>query len=469
MNKWSFAYLYKLLKMRIRSFRFLNQAGNVLILIFSLLNVIYSFFKDPQLPEINPEWPKVQRPLRYPQDIRILPPPPPYIPYTEEELETATKFLNLPTWSRSYVHCSKPESEVTCSQIVRAYRVIKGWEDHIAKIPLEKRKYFILQHPVKGMGNKMTTDINGFTMALMSNRSVLVTSNYPVKSGVVFEHAYTFPPSVLVNRSQLPKELQKPSRHFKAIPCNFRWTCYPVNDVILSDEQFVGMDDLLYGPMIYTNKDTAKFARENFGLHCAYFVGNYFSHFPESAIQRAKEVLAEAPPNKKILGLHIRYHRAGQYYSHGFNQTMPIVYEEVDRRLAKEDLMLAVATDNLEIKKMMFERYGPRVLMTDALRKPDKDHTSAQRDMALILGADEICATYRSTFSWIIVSKSGRRAWWIEKEAPHWLPSMNSQSVAVSMIYHWRDTCDWRTNDRVRYCGEEHRKTLEYFYDYLVL
>lgn len=451
-----------------RIFRLLNQAATVLIVLLVIANIYCHFSRIQDIPD-NHDWPPVKKPLRYPQDIRILPPPPKNIPYTEEELVTAIKFLNLPTWTRSYVHCSNPESEVTCSQVVRAYRLIKGWEDHNKDIPLEKRKYFVIQHPVKGMGNKMTTDINGFTMALMSNRSVLVTSNFPTKEGVVFQHAYSFPPSVLTNRSQLPKKLHKASRHFISVPTDIHWSCYDVNKLILSDEQFVGINDLLYGPMIYVNKDTAKFARENFGIHCAYFVGNYFSHFPESAIKRAKEVLALAPPGKRILGVHIRYHRAGQYYSHGFNQTMPIVYEEVDRRLAKEDMMLAVATDNLEIKKMMFERYGSRILMTDALRKPDKDHRSAQNDMALILGSDIIMATYRSTFSWIIVSKSGRRAWWIEKEAPHWLPSMNSQSTGVSMIYHWRDHCDWRTNDRVQYCGKDHRKDLEYFYDYLVL
>ncbi|OHT05171.1 hypothetical protein TRFO_27180 [Tritrichomonas foetus] len=453
---------------RIKTFRLLRNIANVVIFLLAAANVGFQFMKPQVIPD-NPDWPPVKRPLRYPQDIRILPPPPPELNYSDDELSTAIKFLNLPTWARSYVHCSNPKSEVTCSQVVRAYRVIKGWEDSISNIPLEDRKYFVIQHPVKGMGNKMTTDINGFTMALMSNRTVLVTSNYPTKKGVVFQHAYPFPPSVLINRSQLPQHLQKQSRHFESVPCNIKWSCYPVNDLILSDKQFVGINDLLYGPMVYVNKDTAKFARENFGAHAAYFVGNYFSHFPNGAIKRAQEVLALAPKGKKVLGLHIRYHRAGQYYSHGFNQTMPIVYEEVDRRLAKEDLVLAVATDNLEIKKMMIARYGSRVLMTDALRKPDKDHTSAQSDMALILGADEICATYRSTFSWIIVSKSGRRAWWIEKEAPHWFPSMNSQSAGVSMIYHWRDHCDWRTNDRVQYCGKDHRETLEYYYDYLVL
>jgi hypothetical protein len=428
------------------------------------MNILYFLFRTCDI-----FFPR-RRPVRFPQDLAFLPPPPPDLEYTQSELETAEQFLNLPTWSRQYLPCTHRESEVTCSQIIRAYRVIKRWEDHNANLSYTDRKYFVIKHPIKGMGNKMTTDINGFTMALMSNRSVLVTSNFPTKQGVKFEHAYPFPPSVLINRSVLPKELHHASKHFPAVPCNISWSCFPVNELIQSSKQFVGIDDLLYGPMVYVNKDTADFCWENFGAHAAYFVGNYFSHFPDGALARAKEILQTVPPGKRVLGLHIRFHRAGQYYSHGFNQTMPIVYEEVDRRLgADENLMLAVATDNLAIKKLMFARYGRRVLMTDALRKPDKDHTSAQSDMALILGVDEMCMTYRSTFSWIIVSKSGRRAWWIEKEAPHWFPASNSQSTGVSIVYHWRDHCDWRTNDRVQYCGLQHRETLQKYFDYLVL
>jgi hypothetical protein len=410
------------------------------------------------------------RPPRYPQDLPLLPPAPPDLPYTEPELDAAISFLNLPTWSRGYRRCNHSESEVTCSQVIRAYRLIESWETHVAAIPLSERRYFVIQHPVKGMGNKMTTDINGFAMALMSNRSVIVTSNYPTRDGLKFEHAYSFPPSVILNRSALPKALRSPSRHFVSVPTDIHWSCFDVDALVNGGDQFVGISDLLYGPMIYVNPYTARFCWENFGGHAAYFISNYFSHFPPKAIKTAQEVLATVLPGRKVLGMHIRFHRAGQYYSHGLNRTMPIVFEEVDRRIAADQgLMLAVATDNLEIKRMMHKRYRARVVMTDALRKPDRDHQSAQTDMALVLGSDEVLATYRSTFSWVVVSKFGRRAWWIEKEAPHWIPSSNSQSVGVSMIYHWRDHCDWRTNDRVAFCGAEHREMLQRYFDYLVL
>jgi hypothetical protein len=343
---------------------------------------------------------------------------------------------------------------------MRAYRLIKSWELNITSTPLEQRRYFVIKHPVKGMGNKMTTDVNGFLMALMSNRSVIVSSNYPTRDGLKFEHAYSFPASVIVNRSVLPKFLHSDSRHFVSVPTDEQWPCFDVAALVHGPRQFVGISDLLYGPMTYVNPHTARFCWDNFGAHAAYFVGNYFSHFPPDAIAAARAVLAAVPPDRRVLGIHIRFHRAGQYYSHGLNRTMPIVFEEVDRRIRSDNgLLLAVATDNLEIKRIMNERYRRRVLMTDALRKPDKDHQSAHSDMALVLGSDEVMATYRSRAEGVVDREGGTSL----------DSSVELTSVGVSMIYHWRDHCDWRTNDRVQFCGPEHRQLLQKYFDYLVL
>lgn len=460
--------------------RFYNTILKYAIVVLAALNLLFYFFGKSR--PINTQFLSIPKkkiasypppPLRLPQELKMLPPPPPDIPYEQIELDTAIKFLNLPTWSRGYIACNDSRSEITCSTVVRAYRLIKGWEDNISSLPLEQRKYFVLEHPVKGMGNKMSTDIIGFTMALMSNRTVIVTSNQPIKDGpgVRWQHAYEFPPSVLVHRNQLPLPIRNKSENFPKAQTSASWCCFDVEKLVLSEEQFVGMDDLIYGSMVYANTQTANFALKNFGIHAAYFVGNYFSRFPEESIQLAQEFLSAVPKGKTVLGCHIRYHRAGQYYSHGLNQTMPIVREELEKRIkANPNIVLAVATDNLTIKYMMLEEYKERIVMTDALRRPDKDHLSAMIDMALLLGSDELFVTYRSTFSWIIVTKTGRNAWWIEKEAPHCFPGGNSQSMGVSMLYHWRDTCDWRTNDRLKFCGtDEHRKTLEFFYDYIAM
>ena len=437
---------------------------NYLIGILVVINVAFFLHKTKPIPA-----PIFPHPSKWPKDILFLPPPNTNISVTDEEIHEAVDFLNLPIWSRGYIPCHDPKSEVTCSQVVHAYHVIKNWEDYIAKIPIEKRKYFVIKHPVKGLGNKMMTDIVGFVLALMSNRSVLVFSNIPTPQGVKKVHAYEYPPSIFTSKHQLPKSLHSKISHFESIPTNPTFCCFPVNDFILSDRQFVGVDDLLYTPMIYANADTSKWCRENFGIHAAYFIRNYFSRIPKDLLTKAQNYLSTIPPDKKILGVHFRYHRAGQYYSHGLNQSLPVLYEELDRRLSREDFIIGLATDNYTAKDQIVYRYGDRVLLTDALRRPDRDHFSAMVDMAMLIGTSELLVSYRSTYSWIVVTRLGRRAWWIEKESFHCFPASNSQSVGVSMIYHWRDNCNWRTNDRIKYCGKSHRESLQYMFDYIIM
>ena len=433
---------------------------NVSIVILILANV-YSY---------TVSWFYGLRPVPEAKETRLLPPPPPDIDFSQDELQMAIQYLNIPTWIRSYRHCNMPDSEVTCSQVVRAYRLIRGWEEMTNSVPLEHRKYFILKHPTKGMGNKMTTDICAFILALMSNRSVLVLSNYPTRKGVKHDHAYKYPPSVFTDKNQLPEILHEKMDDAPKVPCSTDWSCFKAKEFVLSDSQFIVMDDLLYGSMVYVNQDTAEFAWEHFGCHAAYFIGNYFSRFLDNATKSAQAILNNIPKSDHVLGVHVRYHRAGRYYSRDLNTTMRVVYEEIDKRLIKDNTTkIALATDKSQIKDLMHARYGNRILTTDAPSRSDLDHASAQKDMVLVMASDAIIGTYRSTFSWIIVSRSGQRAWWIEKESPHCIPSSNSQSFGVSMIYHWRDSNDWRTNDRVVYCGKQHREILQRFYRYLVL
>ena len=440
----------------LRRFRCLINILNVFIAVLVVANLL-CFVSCQMRPQLD-------------QQAQSVKPQPPELNFSPEELEAAIVYLNLPTWIRSYRHCSSPESEVTCSQVVRAYRLIKGWEETMSLVPVENRTYFVLKHPNQGLGNKMTTDVVAFTLALMSNRSVLVTSNCVTSEGWKPEHAYSYPKSVFTDVLQLPEVLHKKAREFATVPLDRYWSCFDVNKLLLSDRQFVGMDDLMYASMVYVNKQTAEFAWQNFGGHAAYFISNYFSRFSDNATATARKLLDAVPRNKALLGVHIRYHRAGRYFSRGVQATMATVYEEIDKRLQNNtDMMIALATDSKGIVNAMQLKYGDRMIMTDSPRLRDSDHISAQSDMVLVMGCDTIIGTYRSTFSWIIVSRSGQRAWWIEKESAHCLPSSNSQAGCVSMLYHWRDSNNWRTNDRVVYCGKDHRHILNLFYEFFVL
>ena len=147
--------------------------------------------------------------------------------------------------------------------------------------------------------------------------------------------------------------------------------------------------------------------------------------------------------------MHIRFHRAGQYYSHGLNMTLPTFYEEIDRRIEQNnDLHIALATDSEDVKNTFTCKYGSDRVITSSgivVRKADRDHVGAMLDMQLLSSCSEIIATYRSTFSFIVVARTGRNAWYVDKESPHSFPGSSSQCCCISMIYHQRDHCDWRT------------------------
>jgi hypothetical protein len=60
--------------------------------------------------------------------------------FTADKLSDAVANLPLPTWSRGHVGCAHPKSEVTCSEVVRAWRTVRGWVELMAATPLEERR-----------------------------------------------------------------------------------------------------------------------------------------------------------------------------------------------------------------------------------------------------------------------------------------------------------------------------------------
>ena len=410
-----------------------------------------------------------------------------------DDINKMIEYLRLPTYSLSYKNCTEKESEISCKDIIKAYETIKRYEYNITHTERKDRKYFILKHPIKGMGNKMNTDVVGFILAMMSNRTILVESNYPTKDkGLVYDHVYEFPDYVLTNRNNLTDderdelEIIESNREFtwdkNFVPTGPNWCCYDIKaNIIESSNKFMILDELLYATMLYTNEQTNAFIRENFGIHCVYFISNYFSRFPNTIYENVNNTISKAlnnleinrkTDNVSILGLHMRFHRAGQYYSHGLNITIPVFCEEIDRRIQQNpNLLLALATDNQQIIEIMLNRYGKKriILSPNIVRKADKDHFGAMSDMILLSYSSELIATYRSTFSFIVVARTGSNAWWVEKEAQHAFPGSSSQCCGVSMIYHRKDHCDWRTNNRVRICSTTHESTIRSFFHDLVL
>ena len=120
------------------------------------------------------------------------------IQYTQEELNEAISELNLPTWSRSYRHCSSSESEVSCYEIIKAWRLIKSWIHSVQTTPIDDRRVILIQHFFDGVGNRISIDAVGFLLALMDNRSLIIKGFYLKNGQPNYDksNAYIFNPKI---------------------------------------------------------------------------------------------------------------------------------------------------------------------------------------------------------------------------------------------------------------------------------
>jgi hypothetical protein len=62
--------------------------------------------------------------------------------------------------------------------------------------------------------------------------------------------------------------------------------------------------------------------------------------------------------------------------------------------------------------------------------------------------SDDLLLTFRSTFSYMAMARTARRAWFIDKETPDVFQITNSQASIISMLYHKFDFNDWQPSRR---------------------
>lgn len=398
---------------------------------------------------------------------RHLPPPPPEINFTEKELNEAIEGLNLPTWSRSYVKCDNPQSEVTCSQVVHAYRVLNNWAQYIESTPFEKRKHFTMEHLYDGVGNRFSTDTTTFIIALMLNRSYIMKSSYPKGRNWVSGQAFQFHPGVQQREGKLEEYFKQEGDRVKRNIQTFDlWYTYDYNQMAKFPILYV--DYLLYATMAYTHDQLSNFARENFGMHAAYFVCNFLMRIPEKSINTAKKSYSKVPANVRVFGVHLRFQLPGQFYSYNITRTIQTVIPFLKKKLEEKPTVFAFASDNPEMESAFKRHFGSNTITCETIRIADYDHESALNDIAFLEMADECLLTYRSTFSYVCAMRMGKRAWFVEKEAPDVFQASNSQATAISALFHNWDVNDWQMNRRI-HINDRNEEALRYYCKYLLL
>jgi hypothetical protein len=222
-------------------------------------------------------------------------------------------------------------------------------------------------------------------------------------------------------------------------------------------------DMLLYATMPYTNPQLAAFCYTHFGRHLVYFVSNFLMRFPDEAMAQAHLVFDQIPANVRAFGVHIRFHKAGEYFTYTMEKTFETILPFLTFEFQRKPTIFAFASDSHTGMVLMAKQFGKAVVETSAYRKSDGDHRSALYDMVLLEMCDERLLTYRSTFSYQSMARVGKRSWFIDKETPDVFQISNSQATSISMLYHQFDVNDWQTCRRFRIGWREESGFRRYF------
>jgi hypothetical protein len=112
---------------------------------------------------------------------------------------------------------------------------------------------------------------------------------------------------------------------------------------------------------------------------------NYLARIPESQIQKCKEFLGSVPKTVRVIGIHIRFHWAGWFYSRGIQEAIDVVIPFCDKRSAEKPTVFALATDNMPLFQQLQKR---RTFMAlPVVRSKGIDHTSALTEFTMLMSS----------------------------------------------------------------------------------
>jgi hypothetical protein len=248
--------------------------------------------------------------------------------FTSSQLAFATLDLHLPVWSRDYIPCDSNASEVSCSQVFHAWKVLNGLAAS-QTASFSSVNHFLMKHLYDGVGNQLSTDTTTFVIALMDNRSYSIQAFYPNAGKRRFGQVFEFHPAVTVlqvsNTNEVDNDWVTTSLAAYHLYMFSDWFRDRYADIFRGYKSLV-VDLLLYGTVLSTNPDMVMFCYSHFGRHMVYFVCNYLMRIPERALQEAKAAIDPVPQEVSTFGVHLRFHQAKRCFAYSAKRTMNIVF-----------------------------------------------------------------------------------------------------------------------------------------------
>jgi hypothetical protein len=342
--------------------------------------------------------------------------------------------------------CSDKRSEISCSQIIKAYHIIKNYEITIKKSK-ENPKYLI-QNPVScGQGNQLMLHAFCLLLSIISNRTLILIPTSSDRSNYIMEDLFDHPSVVLTSSESVSNQSFLWDPWMNSL--NFdNFSKDNVLSMIRSDEVVVKIDSVYPINFLYANEEIGKIAFDYFGFHAGYFLSNWVDRLKKETLNSALSLFGKYPKNIPILGLHIRVQYAPKFmYVESERKAFKVFSMFIEGFLNKTNGMIAFASDYDSLVNQAKEKYFNKIIISDVERIPDRNNKPALIDFAMLMNCNEFVGTYRSTFSEMVHIRTGIRPYYAEKRAASVFLASNSQSTTFSIVMQNETKHLWTTNN----------------------
>ena len=176
---------------------------------------------------------------------------------TDSTPAEAEEFFHLPKWSQAYRPCES-HPEISCAGLVRACNVVKAYVKKFGSGKLNRyvRVKVTSSLPVHC---RMSSFYNAFLIAMFTNRNLVLESDESEVSWLRSEHVRRYRYSVNIVGDT------------KVLATNHTFSC---ND-IFTRANILELSGCMWPQIGYIHQNLAHRIRDVFGIHAAYYLGNY--------------------------------------------------------------------------------------------------------------------------------------------------------------------------------------------------
>lgn len=342
-------------------------------------------------------------------------------------LDDAIAGLNLPVHVRNYVHCSRPESEVTCAQIIHAWRIVKEWRDmqNVLNRTIDDT-HVVHVVPLEGSANQMFHLITGGLLSIAFNRTMFQVRN--LEGYHVPDDAVRFQP-VTCNKSQLGLFYDK------------IWDKYKWEGLQKSKYHFTVTHTLHTRYLVYTG--IGHFTTGHFGEHMIYFLGNYFIRINDNIFDHVMKFVGRIPKTTYLFGVHLRYQGGYPFFIGPLDKVYKVIVPFLNEQLKKRPTQIFLATDSRIILNNMTDFFKDSLITLRYL----PGTKSGINDLAMLMNCNKMICSFRSTFSYLASALTLKRSYWYDRDRPFLLYFSNSQNGIISMLWESVKVYSKRTNE----------------------